>query len=390
MSVTLDENKAKTGEIEFIRNDNHFTTKEIVYFWYPDPSVELGPPSSWPAYVALNACGVLANIDEFAKRFFAHGAIRAMLFAMDGASQADAQRFESWWKKFVSGIQNAFTTKVINAQKVQPVVVGEGIKELEKVTITAEKREEIASAMDIPFTILFANAANYATAERDKLNWYEDFVIPESDMIAGVLNEQVFEPMGLSIVFTPENLDIFQEDEAARAASMAQLVTALAEPERFMIASKILGYELDQEVEAMIAALITAKEAAREQMAEQVQPAAQPAQLEPGETEPDEDEQEPPALPVKFDPQLERELSIWQSKCIAALKRGKPADSVSFVPIVCSVAEHSRIMAGLKSAQDADQVRAVFARKVEQPNPELNVTALLEGIKAGVEALRIT
>jgi len=95
-SMKLDEKKAASGEIEWKRNEpipKVYTPDEIVYFWYPDPYVEIGPPSSWPVKSALHACGVLANLDEFAKNYFGRGAIKAMLFSMQGASRDTAKEF---------------------------------------------------------------------------------------------------------------------------------------------------------------------------------------------------------------------------------------------------------------------------------------------------------
>jgi hypothetical protein len=258
--MVLDEKKARNGEIEWKRNEPEpktYTPEEIVYFWYPDPYTEIGPPKAWPALAALHACGVLANMDEFAKNYFGRGAIKAMLFAMSGSSKTQADAFEKWWNKYLTGIQNAFRTKVINAEKVQPVVVGEGIKELENVTLSQEKRDEIALALDIKMSILFANAANYATAERDKLSWYEDFVVPEAKFIASILNEQLFEAEGLRLVFRHETLDIFQEDEKERSMALGYLYNAEMPLD---IALRVLGFELTDEEWRRIEEQIAKKE----------------------------------------------------------------------------------------------------------------------------------
>ena len=101
-SLKLDEKKAAEGIIEWKRaepgkGELTYTPEQIVYLWYPDPYIEIGPPASWPAKTALTACGVLANMDEFARNYFGRGAIKAMLFSMQGASKESATEFESWW-----------------------------------------------------------------------------------------------------------------------------------------------------------------------------------------------------------------------------------------------------------------------------------------------------
>jgi len=47
-SMVLNEEKAYYGVIEWKRNEREpkiYTPKEIIYFWYPDPYVEIGPPT---------------------------------------------------------------------------------------------------------------------------------------------------------------------------------------------------------------------------------------------------------------------------------------------------------------------------------------------------------
>lgn len=353
-SVSLDMERAKAGELVFKRDNK--TLDNVIHLWYPDPYVEIGPPTAYPAMAALNACGVLANVDEFAKKFFARGAIKAMLFAAEGMPKDQAEMFESWWQKFVSGIGNAFRTKVLNAAKVAPVVVGEGINELEGSTVTQERREEVAVALDVKFSMLFSNAANYATSVQDKRNWYDDFVIPECNMIAGYLNEQLFQPMGYRLEFQPETLDIMQEDEAQRAGSLKSLVDSGVP---LLLAMDILGYELDDDQRAQLEA---------EEDEPEPEPQPVPPQLVQPEPEP-ESEPVPPA-PKSFDEQLVRELSIWQSKCLKAVKRGDTADSIAFVPVKIPAEMYASISDGLKDAQDADAVRSVFAgATVGEPEP---------------------
>jgi len=359
-SMKLDEKKAANGIIEWKRNEPQpktYTPKEIIYFWYPDPYVEIGPPSSWPVQTALNACGVLANMDEFARNYFGRGAIKAMLFAMQGSSREQATEFEHWWNRYISGISNAFRTKVLNAETVTPVVVGEGIKELENVTLSQEKREEIAIALSIPMSILFANAANYATAERDKLNWYEDKIVPEAKFIASILNEQIFDPLGLRFVFLPETLDIFQEDEKERSMALGYLFNAEVPLD---IAMRILGFELTDEDWARIEEQVERKEEQAEELTNNL---IEGGQNQGAAFQPEDPKDKPDPFQEKSvdAQQLQRELSIWQSKCLSALKRGEPASSVSFVPVTIPLENYDRIVEGLLDAADADNVKQVFA-----------------------------
>lgn len=365
-SLQLDEKRAVNGELVWKRYENNvvreYTTKEIIYLWYPDPYVEIGPPDAWPVKTALMACGVLANIDEFAKAYFERGAIKATLFSMSGASRQTAEEFETWWKRFINGIKNVFTTKVINADKVEPIVVGEGIKELAETTVAPEKREEIAQALDIPMSLLFANAANYATAERDKLNWYEDTIVPESKLIASILNDQIFTDLGLRFEFRHETLSIFQEDEKERSMALGYLFNAEVPLD---IAMRILGFDLDEEQWKRIEEQVREKEEQAEELVGQLTD----NQNQGAAVQPEDPKDKPDPFQEKgVDMQaIGSELGRWQSKCISAVKRGETASSVDFIPVAIPADVFERVSDGLKEAATDTDVKDVFVGAMLEP-----------------------
>ena len=350
-----------TGEIEYFERPNKNGTKkkykveDYVYFWLPDPYVEVGPPINYPAQAAANACGVLKGIDTFAASFFERGAIKAMLLTVKGMpAEAERQKLESWWARVVGGIQNAFGAKVVNAEAVTPVVVGEGIKELENVSIGTEKREDIALAVGIPMSILFAGAANYATAAQDDLNFLTKTIIPECEFIAAVLNDQLFTPLGLHWNFLPETLDAMQEDEKERSVALGQLVTALADPIS-EVAMSILGYELDKETMAKLQKLWSEKQKRADDLAKQMAEQPEPEDEEQN-GEQDTPEEEAPVVEKKSQG-IAMDLQRWERKSLNALKRGKPAD-VPFESVSIPDDLMEKIRASLINATTAGDVRS--------------------------------
>lgn len=320
--------------------------RDYVYFWLPDPYVEVGPPINFPAQAAANACGVLLNVDLFADAFFKRGAIKAMLLTVKGMPQAaEREKLEAWWKRVVGGIKNAFGAKVINADAVTPVLIGEGMKELENTTLSQEKREDIAVAVGIPMSILFANAANYATSQQDELNFLNKTIIPECEFVQAVLNEQIFEALGLQFVFMPETLDAMQEDETARAASLKQLIDSGLP---LLMAMDLLGYELTDEQRAELEAAEAEKKAAKEQMDQARMDALNNPQPEP---EPGQAEEKPNPL--------QEEAAKWQRKALNALRRGK-SPAVEFSSTIIPMNVYRSIVEKLNSAQDEASVKAAF------------------------------
>jgi len=350
--------------------EKRFKVEDYVYFWPPDPYVEIGPAYNFPAQAAANASGVLLNVDVFAASFFKRGAIKSMLLTVQGMpKEAERQKLSDWWRNVVGGVKNAFGAQVINADAITPVVIGEGMKELENVSLSADKREDVAVALGIPMSILFANAANYATSQQDDLNFLTKTVIPECSFIASVLNEQIFKKEGMLFRFMPETLDAMQEDEAARSVALQQM-TAAGVP--LLMAMDILGFELTDEQRAELEKAVLEKEARAEQMVQQLQ--GKPASDD-EEDEPDEDDQEAKA-----------DLKRWERKSLKALARGDKA-LVSFVSDHITTADAQRINAGLETATTADDVRAVFRGTNGKPDAK-SVAELTEALRSVALAMR--
>jgi hypothetical protein len=179
---------------------------------------------------AIAASGVLYNLNQFSAAYFRRGAIKATLLTVQGAPVAqERDRLKNWWKR-LGGVGNAWTTEIVNADAVTPVVIGEGLAELANAELTAEKRQDIAQALGIPQAVMFSESAKglggAGVANADERRFYADTIIPDCIAIADAVNEQMLAAKGLRLVFRPETLDVFQEDEAARAAAFSSYVSA--------------------------------------------------------------------------------------------------------------------------------------------------------------------
>jgi len=98
--------------------------------------------------------------------------------------------------------------------------------------------------------MLDSEAANYATAQEDRLSFYEDVIKPRAHKFEGVLNEQLLWRDGLRLEFRFSEMDIFQEDEGDRAELLNKLTTAGLPIE---LALDLAGYELTDEQSALLA-----------------------------------------------------------------------------------------------------------------------------------------
>lgn len=209
-------------------------TDDVIYTRALNPMDELGIAPS-PVAAAMADAGVLFNLNVFAEQFFARGAIKAMLLTVEGSpSQADMDKLEAWWKRWFRGIRSAWETAAVRAN-VKPIVIGEGIEALANRGLTDEKREAISTAMGVPHSIVMSNAANFATAQADRLNLYDFTILPECRVIADALNRQLFDPLGLRFDFRPEALPVYQSDEKEASETIKNLAAAGIRPSHAMV-----------------------------------------------------------------------------------------------------------------------------------------------------------
>ncbi len=323
--------------------------EDIVWFWEPDPFVEIGPPEKSSGEAALSAAGALFNLAEFIAAFFGRGAIKVTVLGVEGGKADERQRLKSWWRR-ITGIGNAFGTEVFNTGAITPTVIGEGIKELENTALTKEQRQDISTAFGIPDSLLFSDASTFATAKQDKKNAYEDTVIPQSKLIEQQLNLLLFGPAGFFIKFNPQALDVLQADEAMRTDALLNLVNAGVE---ISVAMKILGYDLPigvtfDEVSAHAAETAAARAAAR------VNAFGQSSQ---GSDRPNPRDDEPDQSTARA--MMGGDLRKWQRKSIKALGKTKAA-GVPFESEHIPAALAAGISGGLSRAKTPARIKQIF------------------------------
>jgi HK97 family phage portal protein len=189
----------------------------------PDADVEIGPGRA-PVQVILTAAAIIANANKFVSEFFERGGLGVTLLITDPTtSEADLKRLEGWWKKVTRGIKKAWETVALR-KNVDVRQFGYPLNQLELGGMRGEARAEIAGALGIPLDLLTTDSANYATAREHRQSLYEETIKPRCDFIAATLNEQFFHPLGLELVFHPEQLNVFQKAENEEVESLARLV----------------------------------------------------------------------------------------------------------------------------------------------------------------------
>ncbi len=200
-----------------------FSVDEVVYFWLPNVAGELGPGVA-PAQVALTAAQALHHLDAFVDGFFRRGAIKATLLTVEGnPPRSELERLESWWRRMVSGVRNAWQSVAVRST-VKPVTIGDGLSDIESRDLTVQQRENVCAALGVPHSLLSADAATYATAQQDKLTFLTETVLPQARFLEEVMNAQLCGPLGLCFRFQPERLEEMQQFELQKAQAVMALV----------------------------------------------------------------------------------------------------------------------------------------------------------------------
>ena len=198
-----------------------FDMDEMCYFW--QPGLEEVGPGPGPISVALTAAGALRHMDAFVEAYFKRGVIKATILQVDPSTpRGDMEALESLWKSMLANIRKAFSSIVLRSN-FKPIVVGDSLVDTSAPEMTQRLREDVAVAMGIPLSLLFSNAANFATAQADEFNFVNQTIIPRCDLIAEALNDQIFEPMGYEFRFLTDQLDILQMAQLQQADAVTKL-----------------------------------------------------------------------------------------------------------------------------------------------------------------------
>lgn len=210
-----------TGELlGFTRSlkgaQTELTLEEVVYIWRPARDSENGHGIG-NVEAALAAAGVLSNSDKFLDAYLNQSPIAPTLVSVEGMpAPSEMEKLQSWLERTLVGIKNAFRPIALRSSlkvdQLQPM----DLSKLSLETMNEGKREDIATALGIPLSMLMSNAANYATAQQDTFNFYDNTIEPEAKLIAEALNDQLFAGLGYMLIPHKDRMQAYQEAEGQR------------------------------------------------------------------------------------------------------------------------------------------------------------------------------
>lgn len=355
---------AREGLVGFKRRINGIEialdVNELAKLWVTSRRAESGPGAA-AALAALGAAGVLRHGDEFADIYFQQAPIAPTLIEVAQAqNDSDLQRLQSWLDKSVKGVKNAFRALGIRSGlKVHQLTMIE-MSKLAMAELTDKKREDIATALGVPQTILFSNAANYATAEQDDFHFYDKTVIPDCRRIESALNPLCFEPMGYRLIFRETQLELYQKltMKAAieRVVPLVEKKIITVDEAREEVGYEVLTTEQRDELKPAPAPMLPAP------LANEQNPIVE------GKSAP-----HPPTCGCNAcragrnvqDDAWRDDLRRWRRMAVKRWDEGKPERALDFESDVLGVYVQEYVKGALDAATDVDAVKRVFSHAEE-------------------------
>jgi len=225
----------RTGELtHFLRNygardgKQRFELDELLWLWMPSDNSE-NRPGAGVGFTALLAATGMANKDKFTAYYFEHGAINPTLVKVKGFStlaKDEKERVTNVFQKMMSGVRNAFKITPIDSD-VEVFNLMNSLKDMALESMTNQQREDIAVTFGIPLSLIISNAANFATARQDIINFYDTTIAPfYREVIAPQLNDRLFSQAGFNLLPVKKRLEAFQRQESEKAYAMVPLYTS--------------------------------------------------------------------------------------------------------------------------------------------------------------------
>lgn len=358
----FDDEQGFTGVKRSANGKEYIITTEqgLFYTWLPNRNGETGAGVS-PVMAALAAAGVLHNIDLYAEMYFKNGAVNPTLLSIDGGitDKSDRERLQAWYKRMLSGVRKAFGIELISG-KITATTIGYALKDLATTELSMSKREDVSTALGVPQTLLFSNAANYATASQDDLHFYDKTIKPFAFRLQNALNKQVYQPLGYFLKFHPERMAIYQELKAREASGVVELYTArivtLNETRERLELPPLEGGDV-------LAALPVDPMSTQTQQSNNPQPS--------GETVINEEPAQATDIPAEAhvhtheDSPAKVHLTKWQTLAVKRHKEGKLAKAYDFESDAIRPSLMASITGALEAAKTSTDIKHIFTDAIE-------------------------
>lgn len=184
------------------------------------PGISETKPDIPPAQVAMEDAGLVYHQKAFLSKFFEGGAMPTTLFfADDEPPPEEKKRLRDYLYRAISGRMNAWGIDILSRRLHFEHLVPP-LREMALREISSDAAFAICVAMGVPISVVYTNASRNSTSETDDLHFYTKTIIPYARDIEEVMNDTMFNPLGLRLRFRPDKLEVFEALEYQRQSMM--------------------------------------------------------------------------------------------------------------------------------------------------------------------------
>jgi len=259
---------AKRGLVGFVRRANNTEVRlepetELLHIWEPSVRSEVEPGVGLVTTALLQARTLLAA-ERYQSAYFERGAVRPTVWMFaQRPTDAERSRFEQWLRQLVSGIRNAFRHLALSSE-IKTVTLGDKLSDVIQPELLQRAAELMLTAFQVPMSLVFSNASNYATALRDYQTFVLLTILTRAREIAAMLQPH-FAAYNQILRCNEARIDAVQNSELEKAEAIQRLtgqpVLTLNEARARLDLPQFVEDEADQELLRLRNRLAIAREA---------------------------------------------------------------------------------------------------------------------------------
>jgi hypothetical protein len=217
---------SKRGLVGFTRRVNNTEVRlepetELLHLWEPSVRSEVEPGVGLVT-TALTQARALLAAERYQTAYFERGAVRPTVWMFaQRPTDAERSRFEQWLRQLVSGIRNAFRHLALSSE-IKTVTLGDTLSDAVKPELLQRAAELMLTAFQVPMSVVFSSASNYATARRDYQTFILLTILARAREVAAMLQPH-FAAYNQTLRCNEARIDAVQNEELEKAEAIQRL-----------------------------------------------------------------------------------------------------------------------------------------------------------------------
>ena len=216
----------KRGLVGFVRRANNAEIRlepeaELLHLWEPSVRSEVEPGVGLVT-TALTQARALLAAERYQTAYFERGAVRPTVWMFaQRPTDAERSRFEQWLRQLVSGIRNAFRHLALSSE-IKTVTLGDTLADALQPELLQRASELMLTTFQVPMSLVFSNASNYATALRDYQTFILLTILTRAREITAMLQPH-FAAYNQTLICNEARIDAVQNAELEKAEAIQRL-----------------------------------------------------------------------------------------------------------------------------------------------------------------------